>query len=630
MCVVTFVSMISYRSHQQKGKNMQRKLILPLGILLICLVIIGCNGTSKTTQNDVNHTPFDEFNGLVKTTINDRHYYLAPPKGGIEPNKAYKLLLAFHGSGQMAVNMRAMTKLESLSNHYIVVYPQSKVEEWNEGCDCNKPHRLGIDDLAFVETIVANVQQEFNVIDDELYAVGYSQGGLFAQNLMCNSKLKFKGIVSVGSPMSKQLSLSCRVQHSTNYMMVHGTADRALPYQGLKHSNFGLIASELAIDLIAKQNGIEEPKELIEQGNVQLHVYQNQTKINKLAAIQAGGHTWQFSSFNTSAQVIDFFDSVSDKKLDSHSSLYRVEQSQDQLVHVRTMGLEHTGLAIVLLSGFNKNFHSDSAWFALLQPLLAKTHRVHVIERFGNGFSSDIEQPSYAAFVDAFDKTLAVLNDEQIVVLSFASSNILAHLWQQKPNKVSQSILKGMLWVDPDILLPHSINQYQDWPVTWYRGLGDELLDYIAEGKMTARSADKLVNEKQTVTSLIPSQYSDLMDWQYFDLISQDRLAINKQLTRAKEIINYHDDLELVRGSEISTMVPISVIDTDFEQHDIDNADPEYVDGLILWQTQGSQWSKLISEQSAGQYIPLENTDHLAVFQRPDAIIEAINFMTQQ
>lgn len=120
------------------------------------------------------------------------------------------------------------------------------------------------------------------------------------------------------------------------------------------------------------------------------------------------------------------------------------------------------------------------------------------------------------------------------------------------------------------------------------------------------------------------------MDWHYFDLISQDRLAINKQLTRAKEIINYHDDLELVRGSEISTMVPISVIDTDFENHDIANAEPEYVDGLIKWQTQGSQWSKLISEQSAGQYIPLENTDHLAVFQRPDAIIDAINFMTQQ
>lgn len=71
------------------------------------------------------------------------------------------------------------------------------------------------------------------------------------------------------------------------------------------------------------------------------------------------------------------------------------------------------------------------------------------------------------------------------------------------------------------------------------------------------------------------------------------------------------------------------VIDTDFEQNEIDNAEPEYLDGLIKWQTEGSQWSKQVSEQSLGQYIPLKNSDHMAVFQRPDEIVDAINFLTQ-
>ncbi|WP_286269921.1 alpha/beta hydrolase [Thalassotalea hakodatensis] len=605
---------------------MQSKFVLPLSIIFISLIMIGCNGTN----NDNDPLPPTDNNGVVKSSINGRDYYLSPPNEGIEPNKAYKLLLAFHGSGGSAKGMQAMTKLATFSKDYIVVYPQSKVEEWNEGCDCNKPHRLGINDLAFVEDVVTDVKQKFNIINEELYAVGYSQGGLFTQNLMCNSNLQFKGLVSVASPMSEQLSLSCQVQHSTNYMMVHGTADKTLPYQGLVHSNFGLIGSELAIDLIAKQNGIDTEREIVEQEGIQEHVYQNDTNINKLVAIQSGQHSWQFSDFDTSIEVIDFFDSVSDKQLDSFSSVYRVEQSQqEELVHVRSMGLEHTGPAVILLSGFNKNYHSDSAWFALLQPLIAKTHRVHVIERFGNGFSSDIAQPSYSSFVGALDKTLLALNEERIVMLSFSSSNILAHLWQQMPDKTSQSELMGMLWVDPDILLPHSISFYQDWPVTWYRGLGDELLNYISAGKMTASSADKLSKERLTVETLIPAKYSELMDWQYFDLISQNRLKINKQITRAKEIMNYHDDLELVRQSNISTAVPISVIDTDFEQNEIDNAEPEYIDGLIKWQSEGSQWSQQLSEQSLGQYIPLTNSDHMAVFQRPDEIVNAINFLIQ-
>ncbi|WP_350585641.1 hypothetical protein [Pseudoalteromonas sp. RB2-MNA-CIBAN-0110] len=86
-----------------------------------------------------------------------------------------------------------MAAFESASENYIVVYPQSKVEEWNEGCDCNKPHRLGINDLVFVENVVDDVKAKYNIIDGELFAVGFSQGGLFTQNLMCNSSLKLCG-----------------------------------------------------------------------------------------------------------------------------------------------------------------------------------------------------------------------------------------------------------------------------------------------------------------------------------------------------------------------------------------------------------------------------------------------------
>lgn len=598
-----------------------------LKIVAITCLLSGCNGTDNKSASPVSKPPESDVN---KTSLNGRSYYLSLPAKNFDSKKAYKLLLAFHGSGQGAQSMRSMSALESASDNYIVVYPQSKVEEWNEGCDCNKPHRLGIDDLGFVDEVVADVKTKYNIIDDELYAVGFSQGGLFAQNLMCNSDLQFNAIASVASPMSVQLSQSCYIENNTHYMMVHGKNDKTLPYYGLTHSNFGLIASEYAIELIAKENDIESPVEVEKTNVTTKYVYKNDTHINQLVAIEGGGHSWGFTGFNTTEEVISFFDSVSLNKLDIHSSLYRVGSQPSKDVHVRSMGLEHSGPAIILLSGFNKNFHSDSAWFSLLQPLIAKTHRVHVIERFGNGFSSDVDQPSYASFVSALDKTLNILNEDELIVVSFASANILAHLWQVSPDSHASANLKGMLWIDPDILLPHSISLYQDWPVSWYREVGGDLIEHIQQGNWTERTLGKLAAEREEMNALIPINYQNDMNWPYFDLISQGRAQIDKQVTRAKEIMNYHDDLASVLNSDIATSVPITVIDTDFESHDIANAEPEYVDGLIKWQQEGTQWSHLISEQSGGQYVPLNNSDHMAVFQHPDEIIKAIINLNNQ
>jgi len=597
-----------------------------LNVLLSVSIIVGllsaCNSIDDTANNSLTKSQSIDEN---KVSLNNRSYYIATPKENFDLKKSYKLLLAFHGSRQKAKEMQGMASLESVSGNYIVVYPQSKVEEWNEGCDCNKPHRLGIDDLSFVEDVVADVKSKYNIIDKELYAVGFSQGGLFTQNLMCNSQLTFNGVASVASPMSEQLSKKCHIENNTNYLMVHGENDSTLPFKGLVHSNFGLISSEAAIDLIAKENDIDTSVVLEKNGSISKYIYKNDTHINQLIAIEGGGHNWSFNEFDTTKQVVKFFDSVSSNKLDTHSSLYRIGEQEDNDVHVRSMGLEHDGPAIILLSGFNKNYHSDSAWFSLMQPLIAKTSRVHVIERHGNGFSSLIEQPSYASFASVLDKTLAKLDEEEFIVVSFASANILAHTWQNLPNSDVVDRLKGMVWIDPDVLLPHSIILYQDWPVSWYRKVGDKLIDHIEQGNWTAKTIDKLTDERTIVEGLIPPVYKNDMDWSYFDLVSQSRTGIEKQLNRAKEIMNYHDDLNIAQGIAISTLVPITVIDTDFESHDIENSEAEYVDALSLWQQEGSHWSKLISNKSGGEYIPLANSEHLAVFQHPDVIIKAIS-----
>lgn len=597
--------------------------------------VSGCNGTVETSSISANSNSFSSQDvGLVE--LNGRKYYVAKPQHQFSQQKAYKLLLAFHGSGQGAKSMKIMANFEHHDKNYIVVYPQSQVEEWNEGCDCNKPHRLGIDDLSFVEDVVADVKNNYNIIDDELYAVGYSQGGLFTQNLMCNSSIKFKAIASVASPMSKPLSEQCQIENKTNYLLVHGTSDRVLPYNGVPEGNFALIGSEKAIDLIAKQNDIETSSEVIKSDNLVIHTYKNDRNINRLVSVEKGHHAWSFENFDTSIEVINFFNSVSSKPLDKHSSLYRIvdthisnnKDTHDSTItkdiHVRSMGLDNAGPAIVLLSGFNKNYHADSAWFSLLQPLIAETNKVHVIERLGNGFSSYHDEPSQASFASLLDKTLVKLDEDEIIIVTFSSGNVLAQTWYNSPKSKATSALIGMLWVDPDILLPHSISLYQDWPVAWYREAQDKVLPHIEAGNWTERTISKLVAERLEHSELLANNNKNSMDWAYYDLISQSRTSIEKQLVRAKEIINYHSDLELMLNMEVPDTLPISVIDTDFESVEIENAKPDSKKALLRWQQEGSEWSKQISERSGGRYIPLENSDHMVVFQHPKEIIKAV------
>ena len=601
---------------------MKQKMALFTSLLAMSWLISGCNGTAETSSPTAATVV---TTNLEKRRIQDRNYYVAKPENGFDKNKAYKLLLAFHGSGMDAASMQAISELESYSNNYLIVYPQSKVEEWNEGCDCNKPHRLGIDDLGFVEQVVADMQQRYNILEGQIYAVGFSQGGLFTQNLMCNSQIKFKALASVASPMSKPLSQSCQIENNTNYLLVQGTNDSVLPYHGIPYGNFALTGSEKAIEIIARQNNIETPVASDEANNIVRYTYKNDHHINQLVSVTRGRHTWSFKAFNTSAEVIQFFENVSDKALDVHSSLYRTTASgESNDIHVRSMGLEHQGPAVILLSGFNKNFHADSAWFSLLQPLIAKTHRVHVIERLGNGFSSLTDNPSYTSFTPLLDQTLAMLNEPEIIMASFASGNILAQSWYRSEDSTMTASLKGMLWIDPDILLPHSIAFYQDWPVSWYRGVEEQLIPHIEAGNWTQRTLNKLAAEREADALLISQTNQADMDWDYYDLISSQRASIEKQLVRAREIINYHDDLDVMRTLEVPQDIPVSVIDTDFESADIATAEPEFVETLTKWLQEGTAWSQLISERSGGEYIPLENSDHMVVFQHPEQIINAI------
>ncbi|SFD76367.1 alpha/beta hydrolase [Pseudoalteromonas denitrificans] len=601
------------------------QLVKTLLSLAVCS-LMACNSNINDKPENLDKIAeqvagFDKY----KHSIGDREYYLVKPNN-YNANKAYKLLLAFHGSKGTASEMRNMAKFEQYDDNYLIVYPQSKVEEWNEGCDCNKPNRLGIDDLDFVNQIIDDVKLNYHILDDEIYSTGFSQGALFTQNLLCNSSEKFKAVASVAAPMSVQLSEVCNISEPTDYLLIHGTKDNVLPYKGQKHSNWGLISSPDATSLIAQLNQINtEPSVNNLTDNLVLTEYKNETHRTQLLTAQNAGHSWFVNNLDTSKYILKFFQQSSNIKLPKNSFMIKTPSGFN---HVRAMGLNNDGPAIVLISGFNKNFHSDSAWYALLQPLLAENYRVYSIDRAGNAWGDYNDQASYRYFVDDLHTVLKSLNEDEISLVSFASSNITAQLFQDK--YASDIKINNMVWIDPDILLPHSIALYKGYPVDWYEEFIIDILPYVEEDYFTERSTEKVAAETLEIKDMIAEDLQDKMDWDFYHTITSQRLTITGQKIRATEIANYPTDLDTVSNIALNLDIPITVIDSDFEQADINNADQEDKANLIKWQQEGSQWSKDIAEQTGGQYIELTNSKHLVPFENPEVIKQAIAHLLAQ
>ncbi len=301
-------------------------------------------------------------------------------------------------------------------------------------------------------------------------------------------------------------------------------------------------------------------------------------------------------------------------------TMLKVADSEFQL---RALGLEHQGPAVVLLSGPNEHWHSDSGWFALLQPLLAKKYRTYSIDRLGQGLSSDVHRPSYQRFAADLALVLPELNEAEIVLVSFASSSVSSLLFAHHN---SRQKIRGVLLLDPDIPLPASIALYKAYPADWYKANLAELLPALKTGVWTARTEKKLMQERQLAEQLVPADYASQMDWDYYDFMAQQRLRIERQQSRAKEIAAYGEDLEAYQALPFYTKRPVSVINSDFEQQQI-NQNPERKAELRAWQQEGDEWSQQQAQKSGGQYIELKEADHLVPLQQPQVIMQAVDWL---
>lgn len=277
--------------------------------IVIFIVLLSCFACSNSQETSYSN---DTFAGK----LNGRNYIVELPKN-YSSSKSYKLLLAFHGAGGNGLEMKNTASFTNYSENYIFVYPDAATENWEEGCKCNKPHRLGIDDIGFISTLIDTLHSFYKIETGKVYAAGFSQGGLFTHNVACKLDSKIKAAAVVASPMSVPLAQDCKDQHKMNILMIHGKSDAVLQYNGFTDTkpsdgDFSLHSSPETLNHWARKNGYTgnairsfHPS----SRNYVLDSYKENGKATvQLFSINFGGHSWRPNSFNSSQEIIKFFD----------------------------------------------------------------------------------------------------------------------------------------------------------------------------------------------------------------------------------------------------------------------------------------------------------------------------------
>ena len=230
------------------------------------------------------------------------------------------LLFALHQTSPASdgARMRELSGFDAVADSLglIVVYPDALVD-WAEGCDCSTADAEGTDDVGYLLELIDYVERDWPVDRGRVYAVGFSQGGLFAGRVGCDAAEHFAGVAVVAATMSRPLSLACEPSVPMKFVLMSGTRDAVFPFRGsLDRGPFTTISAESTVRLWRGFVGCSDlpvvrsvPDTVDDGWSVRVDGYNQCTGAARVAlyTIQGAPHVWPKGDMDPAMEIAEFF-----------------------------------------------------------------------------------------------------------------------------------------------------------------------------------------------------------------------------------------------------------------------------------------------------------------------------------
>lgn len=235
----------------------------------------------------------------------ERTYTLHLPRSG--SRGAMPLVVVLHGGYGDGKGFAESSAMVPASDRYgfAAVFPDGVDKHWNDG---REGKGGSPDDVSFIRALVRHLVQTQNIDPRRVYVTGHSNGGAMSLRLACEASDVFAAVVTTGANFPSPYVSLCRPSRPVPLMMINGTADEFMPWNGGegKGSGFsgrGSFASTMTTFNFWKQaNGCSVSPQF---RNLPHRNSDDPTRVDEtryspckggselvLLTIQGGGHVW--------------------------------------------------------------------------------------------------------------------------------------------------------------------------------------------------------------------------------------------------------------------------------------------------------------------------------------------------
>lgn len=171
-----------------------------------------------------------------KIAVAGRVYWLALPPVAVAPEGPLPILVALHGGGGKPGQFARNSGLAeaALARGFAVVLPAGSGRlgrlSWNAGHCCGAAARAGVDDLAFLDAVIADARARLGPAGaGPVFLAGMSNGAMMAQAYAAARPGAVAGVAAVsGTPDLARFAPRAAVP----LLILHGTADENVPFEG--------------------------------------------------------------------------------------------------------------------------------------------------------------------------------------------------------------------------------------------------------------------------------------------------------------------------------------------------------------------------------------------------------------
>lgn len=239
-------------------------------------------------------TPTPAPGSAVSRPFEGRSYTVWRPSTWVQ-GKTYPIVVALHGAGGADINGVSAIGTRS-SEGYIAVLPfNTQGRRWNDGQEANDD---GVDDVAWILGIIADVQEKDGGDPDRAFVAGFSNGSVLTQRLACDAGDKFLAFAPVSG--LKPRDYECATSDQSPIAFFHGNADTSMPWVGGSlDGDKPVLSATASFQFWAEKNGctgetVEQlPDKVPGDGTtVKKHVFASCDEETVQYEIVNGGHVW--------------------------------------------------------------------------------------------------------------------------------------------------------------------------------------------------------------------------------------------------------------------------------------------------------------------------------------------------